>query len=288
MIKWIITDLDGTLFQHDKEKGSTIDSNTLKVWNNLALGGKYKMTIATGRHYANVLQLLEHNKILMPKEAYIIGMNGAQIYSTNEQKLILNRTFEREDTLKLGDIIDYLNNNQKDNYLLFGYSEDEKPMFYHDNKANYVQEVIDEINSYEDGSGAKNYEVIENFENIEKVSKAIIVFRGEWDYKKEVEQLSKLFPQFQFVKSSHRFLEILYKDTTKLNSLIKLNETDKFQPNEMIVFGDSFNDYEMLSYSKNAVTRTSADIEIQKICSHVIDAPESVFVGDGLEMLLEE
>ncbi|MGL4951742.1 MAG: Cof-type HAD-IIB family hydrolase [Mycoplasma sp.] len=287
MIKWIITDLDGTLFHHDKEKGNTIDSNTLKVWNRIVKSNKYKMTIATGRHYANVLGMLKLFGIEMPKDGYIIGMNGAQIYSFAEERLIKNTTLSNEDVLNFANVINYLEETIPNDYFFFGYSDTDSPLFFYDNKNPENKNKIAEMMKYEDETHTLNEKIIDNFNSIKNVFKGIIVYSSDWSYETEKTILKEKFPTMDFVKSSNSFLEIIPLGVSKLESLKYLNEKYNFKAEEMIVFGDSFNDFEMLTFAKTAVTRSSADNEIQKICSHIIDAPASAFVGDGLEMLVE-
>ncbi|MGL4950338.1 MAG: Cof-type HAD-IIB family hydrolase [Mycoplasma sp.] len=287
MIKWIITDLDGTLLSHDDNSGTAIDQNTLNVWNKFSKSNKVKMTIATGRHYVNVLDIMKQLGIEMPEDSYIIGMNGAQIYSLKEKKLIKNQVFADEDVKNFDGIINYLEESFPKGFFFMGYEDAEEILFYYDNKEAHVQPLIEEMTTYENKSGTMKHKVITNFDSLQRVYKAIILYTTDWDHVQESNNLKSRFSSFEFVKSSSRFLEILPKGVSKLEAIKQLNEQYKLQPKEIMVLGDSFNDYEMLKYTKNSVTRESSDPEIKKICTYVMDTEASIFVGDALDMLVE-
>ncbi|MGL5733119.1 MAG: HAD family hydrolase, partial [Metamycoplasmataceae bacterium] len=90
--KWIIADLDGTLIDHRQH--NTIYPDVVDELHR-AIKGK-KFSIATGRHYKDVLDINVRFGISMPKDSYIVGLNGCQIYSVEKQELLINKILKDE------------------------------------------------------------------------------------------------------------------------------------------------------------------------------------------------
>ncbi|MGL4947959.1 MAG: HAD-IIB family hydrolase [Mycoplasma sp.] len=288
MIKWIITDLDGTLLGADESNGVTIDNDTKQSWNKLAKSGKYKMTIATGRHFQNVLDIFKINDIHLPNDAYVIGMNGAQIYSVKKQCLIEDIVLDKNDISNFQKIINFHEEKYPNEYIFLGYKHGLDSIFFYDNKSPKfpfaMQKMIDE----EDQSGIFEHTVINDFNEIESAYKGIIFHHTEWDYKKDKAELKLICPNQDFIMSHHSFLEIMPLGVNKLQALMKINKQWNFTKDEMIVFGDSFNDYEMLEYSSTSITRESSHPDIREICEHVIKGEISQFVGIGLRKVFRD
>jgi hydroxymethylpyrimidine pyrophosphatase-like HAD family hydrolase len=85
--------LDGTLIHHKDEKNIIYDDVIEQL--HKSIEGKH-FSIATGRHYKDVLSIVEKHNILMPKNSYIVGANGCQIYSIDSKKLLLDKILDDE------------------------------------------------------------------------------------------------------------------------------------------------------------------------------------------------
>lgn len=288
MIKWIVTDLDGTLLSHNKETGVFADPNTVTVVNRLLKTNNYKFSIATGRHYLNVLSIIDDLDLKIQNDNFVIGMNGAQIYSLKEKKLIHKVTFAKQEILQFEKLIEYLDKTHGEYYFIMGYEDRDIPIFYYDNDSKIFTETMRELEIYEDADNVIKKKIIRSFNEVDNVFKIIVNYKCKFDYEQELKAFKKMMPNMNFAKSSDWFIEIFPKSVDKANALkiIQKEHYKNIKCSEMLVFGDSFNDWGMLSLVENAVTRESADPKIKELCKYVIDSPASTFVGDALELLI--
>ncbi|MGL4950337.1 MAG: HAD-IIB family hydrolase [Mycoplasma sp.] len=286
MIKWIVSDLEGTLLDEDMIKGINIDANTLSIWNEKVNSQKYIFTIATGRHYLNALKIIEDLKIELPKNSFIVGMNGLQIFSISEQKLILDKTLHNDELDSFATITEYLSKHYLGQYTLFGYKKGDEQLFLFDSKADKSQAYIQAIIDHQHKTYPFKYSIIDNFNQIQNAYLSIVFFHGEWNYEQIKKDLSPLVSNFDFLKGHKTLLEIVPSDAGKLSAIKTLAEILSIKPEETLAIGDSYNDIEMLKYAGKSVTRKTASINVQNVCNNIIDAPSSVFVGIALKEIL--
>lgn len=287
MFKWIVTDLDGTLLGFSDKTGVSFDTNTGKILNRVIATKKYEFTIATGRHYLNVLDIVKQFDIKLNNKSYIIGMNGAQIYSCAEKKLIHNVLMDNASIKKFNTLIQYLEKHYKDEYLVFGYQDKDFAMFFHDSGSKFYKTELARMVKYENGGKSLQKTVTKDFSNLDKVFKIIVTLNVPFNYEHECAEFAKIFPEMSFAKSSSRFIEIFPNTINKRIALEYINDKYfHFKTDEILGFGDSYNDIEFLSWVGTSVTRESTEQTIKDLCGYVIDAPESTFVGDALNLLL--
>lgn len=290
MLKWIISDLDGTLLGHNHEtREMIVDENTIDFLNKLNKTNKYKMTIATGRHFANVIDIIDEFKLDYDDNGFIIGMNGAQIYSCKDKKLIQNTYIENELLKNFNVAIEYFEKNYNNKFFVIGYQDNFHNIFVYDNKSDYLKENIEIIKKHEDKNKSLNMILIENFNEVSNVYKIIFSLEPPYNYEKILVDLKRILPNMNFAQSSERFIEVFPKSIDKSIAIDYINQNYyNFDKNEIIAFGDSFNDLEMLEYAGTSVTKQSAHAKVRKICDYVIDADSSTFVADALELLFGE
>lgn len=290
MLKWIISDLDGTLLGHNHEtREMIVDENTIDFLNKLNKTNKYKMTIATGRHFANVLDIIDEFKFDYDDNGFIIGMNGAQIYSCKDKKLIQNTYIENELLKNFNVAIEYFEKNYNNKFFVIGYQDNFHNIFVYDNKSDYLKDNIEIIKKHEDKNKSLNMILIENFNEVSNVYKIIFSLEPPYNYEKILVDLKRILPNMNFAQSSERFIEVFPKSIDKSIAIDYINQNYyNFDKNEIIAFGDSFNDLEMLEYAGTSVTKQSAHAKVRKICDYVIDADSSTFVADALELLFGE
>ncbi len=288
-IKWIISDLDGTIMDHTEE-GRRVCPSTVENINAAGIKSKYHITIATGRHYLDACSLIESHGIKLPKNSYIIGSNGAQIFDYDKKELIYKKTLS-PNSKKLVEtkIREYFENNFNDRYIILAYGDKNEMLYLKNPTGNNYKNLINAIKKYEsvDYNIFKVYES-DTLDSINNLYKALVVVDGDVDYNKVISDLNKIDPEINIMKSLEGSFELVPNSVDKYEA-IKYIETNFYHlaDEEIIAFGDSYNDYEMLKHAGTSVTRESADPKIKNICTHVIDAPASDFVADGLEMLLE-
>ncbi len=289
-IKWIISDLDGTIMEHHETHGRRVAQSTIDDLNKAGASNKYKVTIATGRHYLDAYKFLTNHGFKLPKNSYVIGSNGAQVYDCDKNELIYKKTLS-DNTKKLVQtkMRDYFEKNFYDNYVMLGYGDKNEMVYVKNVSGEKYKQLTDNLKEYEKvDESIFTVMDADNFDCVDKLYKALVVIDTDLDYPKVISDLKKIDPNINVLKSLEGSLEIIPLDVDKREAVEFIQKNFyKIDAKEIIYFGDSFNDYEMLKYAGTSVTRASADKKIQSVCTHVIDAPASDFVADGLEMLLD-
>lgn len=292
MIKWIICDLDGTIIKHDKKEHKlTISKSTVDKINKIIKSKKYKFTIATGRHWLNAKQLLTDFGVELGDDTFIIGMNGAQIYDSKTDKLIYKKFLSKESMDNIYKIQDYMEKNYNDQYIFIAYGDNNKFLYLKNKKSKKFELMKDEMDKYE-SFDENTFEtlVVNDFSNHPNIFKIIVCFFCQYNYEKEMAIFSEIEKDMDYIKSDVKFLEGMPKNTDKWYALefLRNNYYYDMDKSNMMIFGDSYNDLMMLKNAGTSITRSSADEQIKKVCTYVIDAEASDFVADGIDLLLEE
>lgn len=287
MIQWVVCDLDGTLFKYD---GKTIEasSNTIDIINKLKKQNKVKFTFATGRHYLNALNLLKNEGIEFDNDDFIVGLNGSQIYSFKKQALIFEKTIKNQDLLVINDFINDLEQQYPDKFLIMFYGLDNDIIFF-EHKHNNFDALVQDAIMFHGKNNEFKFKYTKDIKDVGDVFKAIIYIKDKNfkydDLKKILTNLAK--NKFEITKSTTYLIELLPKNINKSNALEYINQNFyNVDKNDILAFGDSLNDYEMFKFAKTSVTRINADEKLKAIADYVLDADESDFVGDGLELLV--
>ena len=285
MKRFVISDMDGTILRH-QNKTITIDQITIDAINKISKDNNYNFSIATGRHYLDVMQMLENHNIKLSNDAFIVGMNGCQIYSCKENKLIYSSTIENNDISLIDEISEYLYSNFKE-VMLFGYGEPNSLFFIKNKKLN--DEVLKKkVLEYEGENSVIKIEFHNDISDIKNAFKFCISISTDTDIYEIVKYLEKKYPQFTFYKTGPRYMEILPKGVSKKNAIAYIN--DKFlknDPKNMISLGDSGNDIEMLEYTGTSITRFDTDDKVKSVCNKVYEYVASEFVGKAIIDILE-
>lgn len=98
------------------------------------------------------------------------------------------------------------------------------------------------------------------------------------------QQLDQRFPQLAIHRSKPCYLEIMHKNATKAQAIAFMLEQLKIKPQQIIAFGDNFNDVDMLQYAGLSVAMGNAPNEIKQICTRVTEDNNH----DGIALVLEE
>lgn len=286
-IKWIISDLDGTLLHHDHSKVPrqiSIDKETIRMINEAIKNGIH-FSIATGRHYYNALKITDPI-INYPKNSFIIGLNGAQIYSLDEKKLIYDVGIDEKYRKDIINLIDKSNAKYKNGLIFFAYCEDRKIIFIKNSCPDF-QKVYDLAISYESNTDSFDYSIENSVKEIPKILK-ICVFNNshEQDMWKILDFFKSITNQLDYVLSGEVYLEIIPKNISKGRAIDLINNNYyHLNKNQIITFGDSGNDIDMFQRSEISVTRDSAADYVKKAVTHVYHGEPSTFIGNAIHDL---
>lgn len=290
MFEWIISDLDGTLLGHYDDGSIYVNHDAIKLINTFK---KYhKVTFATGRHYLNAKNLLKDFGVEFDENDFIIGLNGAQIYSFKEDKIILNQFLNDENINKFKLVIDKLNECYPNEHLVIFYGDNNNIIFINDftnqDKFNSLMKKLIVYHG-EDKDNVFSIKVESDLNQIKHVYKCLIYFEDKcFDFNLYKNLIKKSMHEIEITKSSEHFLEVMKNNVDKRISLEYVNNIYyNVDQTKIIAFGDSLNDLGMFKFANTSVTRNEADEKIKEIATYVINAKASDFVADGIELLVD-
>lgn len=292
-IKYIFSDLDGTLFLENKDLENKIDKSLVETINKFN-SNDLNFSIATGRDYLNAKKVIELNGLT--NYEYIIGCNGAQIYSRLYNQLIFVRTFIDEEIDYLFKAWEYISKKYPNELFLYGYVQGKD--FTHITfyiKENEVNHVLNEISRIEEmyknlGVGLlvrRSYSKL-LFKYAYKMSIAFVNPHEGLEKKLNIlNEIESIFPELSYYLSGT--IEISPKLISKHFAIKYINDKYlKANEDQIAVFGDEGNDLSMLYYFDNSFTRSTASDYIKKIAKNIIDKPAGLFVKEVIDKIIEE
>lgn len=241
-IKLIATDLDGTFLNEN----SSISDYNKKVFQSLIKKG-IQIILSTGRPFNG----MKRYKDIIENDNHSIVFNGAIIADTNGN-FIYNKLID-SDTSKL---ICSLHN--KYNVYLHVYSEEQyivsKPDFYYQM---YIERE-------------KITDTIIGLENVKNFEFSKMLFIGDRD---ELEKLQNEIRYNNFkvhTSFSHtNFLEVLAYGINKGSALEWLCSKKGIKREEVIAFGDNYNDIEMIEYAGIGIALGNAEEELKRKADYI-------------------
>lgn len=270
-VKLIMTDLDGTLFKNDHESISERNVNALKK----AQENGIKICIATGRTKSLLFDALS----CVPFADYIITSNGAVTYDAKTDEIITAQLLSAEKSKKVFEII---NSHSLTHEIYFegecfldGYSA--KLYNYGNISAHYLKVLKDKANVVPDLS-----EHIRN-RGVEKINIMHVV--GD-----ELQEIKNSFLDIGgiYVTSSiPENLEINNINANKGYALSALCRILDISENEVMAFGDSGNDCEMLRTAGYSFATANAWDEAKKAAKSVTLSNGDDGVAVQIEKYLE-
>ncbi|HFR3418597.1 TPA: Cof-type HAD-IIB family hydrolase, partial [Streptococcus suis] len=88
---------------------------------------------------------------------------------------------------------------------------------------------------------------------------------------RETQSLEMLFPNLSFTRSSPYATDIISKGNSKLSGIVKVADRYGFELDEVMVFGDSNNDFEMLNEIQHSVAMGNGTKKVKQAASFVTD-----------------
>lgn len=261
----IAVDLDGTIVRSDQ----SISPRTRDVLIRVQEQG-VKVVIASGRptygtaHVANTLKLDVFN-------GYVMSYNGGEIYDWASQKVLHAQTLNK-------DIIPYI--------YTCACKHDMPIMTY------VGQEVISEVkdNEYIHYSSMRNRMPLRQVENFvataqeSGIVKCIIVGNPTPLQLLEKQLQDELKGKAGVFRSEPFFLEIVPLGINKAKGLEILLDQIGMRKEELIAFGDGYNDIPMLQYAGMGVAMENSAEEIKKAADKVAKSNDA----DGVACLIEQ
>lgn len=250
--KLIALDIDGTLTNSRKEITPRTRYALLEAQNQ----GK-KIILASGRHPIGI-QPIAQNLMLDRNGGFIMAFNGGKIINCSTGETVVSKIFPLE---YLSDIVSVL---KESNITINTY--DNKNIIS-DNKVNdytYVERDIIKTDMI----------VVDDFISAVKFDINKILLAGEPDEIDKYEDiLSKRYDGLlDIYKSAPYFLEIMPFGVTKGSMLHMLLQKLGVKREELVAFGDNYNDLTMIGYAGFGVAMGNSEEDVKKIADYVCES----------------
>ncbi len=127
---------------------------------------------------------------------------------------------------------------------------------------------------------------IEHYDDNIGVTKLCFVAKNKNNFFECVDKLEKYFNVVVFSKDEEEYIngEIIIKDCTKADGIVKAVNYFQGNLNDTIGFGDSMNDYEMIDRCAVGVVYKGADDKLKEKADYFFDDPDK----DGIYKILKE
>ena len=261
--KLIAVDLDGTLTNSKKDVSPRNRYALLQAQSQ----GK-RVIIASGRHPLGVIPIA-HDLMLDRYGGYLMSFNGGKIIDFATGQTVVSKLFPTE---YLSDIVSVL---KESNITLLTF-DDRK--IYADSKHNDYTDIEKDVLK-------TDMVVVDDFVSAIKFDINKLLLAGEPDELDRYQAiLSKRYDGLLDVyKSAPYFLELMPFGVSKGSMLPLLLEKLGVKREELIAFGDHYNDMTMIGYAGMGVAMANGEEEIKKIADYVCESNDEDGVAKTLE-----
>lgn len=263
-IKMIVSDLDGTLFNSDKEHYEISKELIEKIREFESNGGIF--TIATGRPVETSIEVAKTIGIKTPYIAYngakIVNINGDELYSEKFNLKIFNK---------------FLNDVQD-----FGTS-----IIFYNNGQTTCLKYTPRIMVYEKKERTNCIETEEDITHSELLINKILLIG-------DVNKITELWrdldenirDEFRYVISEDDYFEIIRNNVSKGNALKMLKEYLDIQDDQVVTIGNHMNDKELIEEAHFGYAVANAVDGLKDIADYVTDGEYECGVIEVIEKYL--
>ena len=268
MYKFIVSDLDGTLLNKDRD----LSSRTKKTLDNMYKLNK-SLIIATGRSFP----LIPNKFFDIDCLKYIIGFNGAVIYDNYYKKTIYECLIKKEVCVEILKTIDDLNLSIQ---LLF-----KDVLIFKDTPLNrkYCKLFMDSfaLKSKEFSTNLTKT-ILEHDDNVFKFD----IFGSEKDIEEAYKRLSSN-NDIHVVLCDPINIEITSKNVSKGKSIELVMNRLGLEKSDFLCFGDSGNDLSMKYEGFSFVAVSNAEAIVKENADYVIGSNYDDAVAKEIDKLIE-
>lgn len=262
MIKLITIDLDGTLF--DKEKN--ISKENIEAIKKARKKGAH-VVIATGRPTNGIKGVLK-TLDLIDQDEYLICYNGAKIINIKTNEVIFSTHVTGADTKKL------YQESLRHNVHIHAFRDNEELITTVQNPYTDVEVRINKIEAHE-----FDFNQIKDDDNFIKV-----MLVDELEKLNSVEkEIDPYFPNnYSMVRSAKIFLEFLNKSSDKGHALVELARHLGISMEETMAIGDAGNDLHMIEVAKIGVAMSNSFNDVLEAADYVTLSNEESGVAHAI------
>lgn len=286
MIKLIASDMDGTLLN---EKHS-IDKETVEAIKKAEEAG-IVFAISTGREYDTVQPLLKENNI----RCQCVLMNGAE-YRDEDGNILEEINIDQKVATKIIQILQ----REKVSARIFT----NKGIYTTDTKEEALKEMtfrtksfnpeLTEEEAIEVAKGMPYFVNLKYISNLDEFLNSDMEIRKFVAFHNNIElinKMKKIIGEIEDIAVSSSFrdnIEITHITAQKGIILSKVAEKMGFKKEEVMVLGDSFNDYSMFTEFTETVAMGNAITEIKDIAKYITDTNSNLGVAKAIYRVLDE
>lgn len=286
MIKLIASDMDGTLL-NEKHK---IDKETVVAIKKAEEAG-IVFAISTGREYETVESLLKENNI----KCQCVLMNGAE-YRDEDGNILEEINIEQKTATEIIRILQ----QKKVTARIFT----NKGIYTTDTKEEALKEMVYRTLSFEPQLTQEEaieiakvqpyFTQLKFISNLDEFLKSDMEIRKFVAFHNDIELITKMkeiIGKLEGIAVSSSFrdnIEITHITAQKGIILAKVAKKMGFKREEVLVLGDSFNDYSMFTEFTESVAMGNAIPEIKEIAKYITDTNDNLGVAKAIYKVLEE
>jgi len=244
----VVTDVDNTLMKNYKNLTKEV-VKAVKYCNQKGI----LFTLASGRGTFNLRDIARRIEEQGGEIDYIIGYNGAEVYDNKKHKLIHQDFLEKEEVIEILDVL-----------------ENEEAYFYlHEEDKYYTK--IEKDNQLAYDRLDRGYNVLE-FEGVIETPKIYLSIK-EGKIKQVYDKLKKeLGTRYEVVQSGPKEIDINRKGVGKRTGYVALLGYVGMNNKEVLCFGDSENDLDLLAYATHSVAVENAMECIKEVTKYNTDS----------------
>lgn len=245
-IRLIVSDMDGTLLDDNKN----MDPHMIQIISQLEQQG-IAFTLASGRNIHIMKSFAEQLHLTFP----IIANNGANVY--------LNGTCLYEKCMDSQDLQTALNIVKEKQLSFLAYTNDTV----------YVYEVVDDPSLQTFLKRLINKTKIVYIQNVDEIKQAsilkvVIPSSNEKKMGLVLQEIHQCVHTLYGMQSENHIYTLSHIEVNKGNAIMYLCDKYKIKKEEILVFGDSFNDISMFNIAYIKVAMKNANKELQAIATH--------------------
>ncbi|ETI88315.1 MAG: Hydrolase [Clostridium butyricum DORA_1] len=286
MIKLIASDMDGTLLNSKHE----IAEESVAAIRNAENSGII-FAISTGREYDNVEPFLKKHNI----RCQCVLMNGAE-YRDEDGNIVEVINIDIEIASK---IIEILNKNKVSARIFT-----DKGVYTSDTKEEALKEMTYRTMSFnpdmtieeaiEEAKKQPYFIQLKYIDDIKEFLESGIEIRKFVAFHRDVELINEMKSQIgklTGIAVSSSFIdniEVTHMTAQKGIILAKVAQKMGIDKSEVMVLGDSFNDYSMFEVFEECVAMENAVPEIKKIAKYITDTNDNFGVAKAINRVMEE
>lgn len=261
--KAIALDLDGTLTNHNKEVTPITKQTLIKAQKDGA-----HIILASGRPTFGIAPIAECLNI-EKYGGYVLSYNGGKIVDWQNKKEIYSN-FLPDDVLPI-----LYNYAKVHNHAILGYDGEEI----------ITEKPDDEYVREESRINKMNIRKVANLLETLPPNPTKLLMTGEPDLmKKAEEELQGIVgKKMDVFRSAPFFIELVPKGIDKAQSLMRLLDKMGLTPNDLIAFGDGYNDLSMLKLASIGVAMENAMPEVKAEADYVTLSNEEDGVAAAIE-----